>query len=497
MARTTRHTRARDQTGAGSPAGRNANQRVGVPTSHFTRDVVVLARWDVALAAFAWLSWVGAHAGGPVSDIAIPAWIVSGIVLGLVRPRLGLILVILVVPYLGGAADPPEAEVLRVVPILGAAVRVAVDRLRGELVLGSPRGEMTAVALLASGLFILTAFTAYLDRPDAEAQVLAALPWLLGAPVAFLAAWITAAHVSKSSDTVIADVVLVSTILACVFALAAWAGVPGTGPFAYPTEVTGRLSALGYPTPTGMGVAIALPFAVAAAGRRHMLGAMLVLGLGLTTVVLTGSRGPLIALGVGGLVGFAFSGRLSIRRLLAGVGIAAVVSVALVAVKYGTTPDQIRSVFAEVTAGDVQRVQSWRDAVEVVLLDPLTGGGWRSLSQVQAADSGGLGASHNMVLASFADGGLPLGLAFSAVLLYSLLTMWRHRRSIAPYAIAAATTLLVAGLWDVPHLRSYAAITGGLALGIVARPMSDAREPGRTSSRRTKRAQRLHADPAA
>jgi len=475
---------------------RRNRQNADVLSGRLEALIRPLARWDVGLAVFAWFCWFGGHLDQPISDVAIPLWVVSGIALGLVSPLLGLGLTILVVPYLGGAADPAGAELLRVIPILGASVRVGVDRLRGERTFAAPRGEMTAVAFVAAGLSILTVFTAYLDRPNAEELVLGAMPWLLGAPVAFLATWITAGHINESSHALIADVVLVATVLACLFALAAWAGVPWTASFAYPTEVSGRLAAFGYPTPTGIGVAIALPFAAAAARRRHILVAIVIMALGLTTVVLTGSRGPLIALGVGALVALAVSGRLGVRTILAGVGIAAVVSAALVAVKYGTTLDQIRSAVADVSAGDAQRIQSWRDAIAVALQDPLTGGGWHSLSQAQEAGALGIGASHNLVLANFADGGIPLGLTFTAVLVYSVMTMWRQRRSIAPYAMAAATTLLVAGLWDVPNLRSYGAIMGGLALGIVARPVSDAREAGRTSPRQAKRARRSRADPA-
>ena len=431
-----------------------------------------LARWDVALAAFAWLSWFGGHFAGPVSDVAIPAWVVTGIALGLLRPRFGLLVTILVVPYLGGAADPPQAELLRVIPILGAAVRVGVDRLRGERSLGAPGGGMVGLALVAACLFLLTAFTAYRQSSNAEQLVLAALPWLLGAPVAFLATWITAAHDGELPDGPIVDAVLVSTVVACLFAIVAWLGAPWTASFAFPAGGGGRLAALGYPTPTGIGVAIALPFAVVAARRHHLLAGIAVLTLGLATVVLSGSRGPLIALGVGGFVALAVSGRLSVRTILAGAGIAMVAAAALVAVKYGTTQQQILDALAAVNVGDAQRVQSWRDAIEITLRDPLAGGGWGSLSRVQESGSVGIAASHNMILSGFADGGVPLGITFGGVVLYSVLTMWSNRRWIAPYAIAGATTLLVTGLWDIPNLRSYGAVMGGLALGLVARKLS-------------------------
>jgi hypothetical protein len=434
-------------------------------------------RWDVTLAAFAWLSWFGGHFSGPVSDVAIPTWVVTGIALGLFRPRFGLLVTIIVVPYAGGAADPPQAELLRVIPILGAAARVSVDRLQGKRGLGAPRGEMVGLALLAAGLFLLTAFTAYRDSSRADIFVLAALPWLLGAPVAFLATWIGAAHDGELPDGPIIDAVLASTVVACLFALIAWWGVTWTAPFAYPADLGGRLAAFGYPTPTGIGVAIALPFAVVAARHRHVLAGIAMLALGLTTVVLTGSRGPLVALGVGAFMALVVSGRLNARTILAGAGIAVVATAALVAVKYGTTPQQILDGLAAVNVGDTYRVQSWRAAIEITLRDPFMGGGWGSLSRLSEFASVGISASHNMILSAFADGGVPLGITFGSVVLYSVVTMWSNRHRIAPYAIAGATVLLVTGLWDIPNLRSYGAVMGGLALGLVARKVSPPAAP--------------------
>jgi O-antigen ligase len=125
-----------------------------------------------------------------------------------------------------------------------------------------------------------------------------------------------------------------------------------------------------------------------------------------------------------------------------------------------------------VNVGDAYRVQSWRAALEITLSDPLTGGGWGSLSRLPEFSAVGIAASHNLILNSFADGGVPLGLTFGGVVLYSVVKMWSNRRWIAPSAIAGATALLFIGLWDIPNLRSYGAVMGGLALGLVARKLS-------------------------
>ncbi len=456
---------------------------------HPSAVIARVARWDVAIALVAWLSWFGGHLA-TVSDIAIPLWIVTGLALGLSTPRIALLVTIVVVPYTGGIAEPPQAELLRVIPILGAAARVALDRLRGDRVALAPGGAIVGLALVAIGLYLLTAFTAFLGHPNAERLVLAALPWLLGAPIAFVATWIVGAHDGHLPDAPILDAVLVSTVLACLFAFAAWMGVPWTAPFAFPADWYGRLSAFGYPTPTGMAVAIALPVAVVAAYRRHVVAAAAVLALGLGTVAATGSRGPLLALAAGAFVAAAASGRLTARVAAAGAAIAIVGAAGVLAVRYGTTPEALAGAISQMIGTDTLRAQSWWAAVLITARNPLLGGGWQSLGRFPDFDLGGIGASHNMVLANFADGGLPLGLAFSGVLLYSALTMWRHRRWIAPYAMAAATTLLVAGLWDIPNLRSYGAVMGGLALGMVARSAPRALKTRLTGDRSPERVRR-------
>lgn len=81
----------------------------------------------------------------------------------------------------------------------------------------------------------------------------------------------------------------------------------------------------------------------------------------------------------------------------------------------------------------------------------------------------GVNLSHNMVLQGLADGGFVLGGAILAVIIGSIRSAWSRRRAIPIGFIAAAVAVIVCGLWDMPHLRSYAAVMGGLALGLVAR----------------------------
>ena len=444
-----------------------------------------ISSWAIALAGIALLSWFLGHLA-TISDVAIPLWVVSGLTLGLLEPRVGLLVAILVVPYTGGNADPPQAELLRVIPILGAATRIFWGRLRGLRGDLAPRGEVLGLGVILIGLYVLTAFTAFLSDPNAEQLVLAALPWLIGGPIAFVAAWLVGSHDGRLTDAPILDAVLVSTVLACLVAFAAWMGMPWADPFTFPADFYGRLSAFGYPTPTGMAVAIALPIAVLAAHRHHILVAAAVLALGLATVAATGSRGALLAMTVGAFVAAAASGRLTARVVVVGAVIAIVGAAGVLAARYGTAPDALSGAITQMISTDTLRLQSWSAAILIAVGNPLLGGGWNSLSRFTEFDLGGQGAAHNMILASFADGGLPLGLAFGGLLVYTIRSMWIHRRSMAPYAMAAATTLLVAGLWDIPNLRSYAAVMGGLALGMAARRWGAALEPSSKSRGRSR-----------
>ena len=83
--------------------------------------------------------------------------------------------------------------------------------------------------------------------------------------------------------------------------------------------------------------------------------------------------------------------------------------------------------------------------------------------------SANVNLSHNIFLQGVADGGVPLGVAVGTVLISSVRSAWRRRHEVPVYWIAAATALLVCGLWDMPQLRAFAAVMGGLALGLVSR----------------------------
>jgi hypothetical protein len=427
------------------------------------------------LASIAATCWLLAHVPA-LAPVAIPAWVITGLALGFLVPWLGLLLTIAVVPFLGGATDPISGEFLRVVPVYGAAARVLLDRFvlwprLGRPGLAGPPWWVVAAAVAAMALYAFTAQTGSAAVGGDPAYLDSALHWIAGGSMAMMAAWIASSHLVAGRDKMLTLVVLGTTVVACTLALVAWAGTPGMDLITFPGIVNGRLAALGYPTPTAMGVAISLPFAVAAAFRYSRWLGFGVIGLALVVLILTWSRGPLVALGVGAVLAVLATGRVDRRLALVGAGFGAVALAGLVAVRYGTNLDAILGAINGSMGSDVDRVNTWIAAIAISIGSPLVGGGWHSLERFGDFAQRAVVYSHNIVLFGFAEGGIPLGITNATVILYSAWKVWLGRHTMAPYLIAAAVTCLVCGFWDMPQVRSYAAVMGGIALGMAAGPL--------------------------
>lgn len=456
-------------------SARRQRRAVGPAETPSTGLDRVLARWDVGLAALAGAAWLLGHVPA-ISSLAIPAWVVTGLALGFFQPWLGLLLTIVVVPFLGGATDAQSGEALRVIPIYGAAARVLVDRWvvgpsLGRVIRRGPPAWVVGAALVAIALYAFTAETGAAALGQDPVFLDSGLHWLAGGPIAMMAAWVAASHLVAGRDRTFTNVVLWTTVVACVLALAAWIGIPGVDLLTFPGIVTGRLAALGYPTPTSMGIAVALPFAVAAALRRGRWLAVGVIGLALVVMLLTWSRGPLIAIGVGTVLAVLASGRVERRLRIAGLAVGAVTLVALIAIRYGTNVQAALQAISGSSGEDVDRVNTWIAALSITLANPLVGGGWRSLGRYGDFAQRQIVYSHDILLHGFAEGGIPLGIANAAVILFSAWRVWRARHTMAPYLIAAVAVFLVCGFWDIPQVRSYAAVMGGLTLGMAAGPL--------------------------
>jgi hypothetical protein len=415
--------------------------------------------WVIGLAATAWVFWLLGHVPGDLGTTAMLLWVAAGLAVGVVSPWIGLLLTVVVVPFLGGAAEFPVAEPLRAVPVLGAAARVIADRLVGRGPVTAPPAWVTVLAVVAALLWLGTFWT-FMGIERVGLESLYFIGWIVGGPVAGTCAWIAASHAGAGRADELADVVLVALAVAVVIALLAWFSVPGVSLLTFPAAERGRLSALGFPTPTGMGLAVALPFAFAAAWRQRPWVAVALGLVVVTAIVLTESRGPLIALAAGATVGVWLLGRLD-RRTGAILVVAGLVGLfAVMVARYGFSPTAIAegAVSYLVSGGDADRVETWWAAVDVALRDPLTGGGWHALARW---GDGSLAAgqtiqAHNVFLHAFAEGGFPLGIANGLVILYSASMAWRHRHDHEAYVIAAVVVFLVCGLWDIPQVRAYA-----------------------------------------
>jgi O-antigen ligase len=221
-----------------------------------------------------------------------------------------------------------------------------------------------------------------------------------------------------------------------------------------------------------MGLAIALPLATAAAfTRSRLLGVAMVAAVGLA-IVLTESRGPMIAILVIGLVAIPTIRALRGVRALGLLGAIGVAGGALLINRYGDRLDQILAGSIPNLESDLQRITSWRAGIETALANPLTGGGWFSLRYWNDRELGrdNVNLSHNIILQGLSDGGFPLGIAAAVVVIGSVILMIRHWRAIPISWRMAAIAVVICGLWDMPQMRAFGALFAGLALGLVARP---------------------------
>jgi hypothetical protein len=287
-----------------------------------------------------------------------------------------------------------------------------------------------------------------------------------------MAAWVAASHVVAGRERTLTLVVTVVTVVACIAALAVWVGVPGIDLFTFAPRVEGnRLGALGYPTPTAMGLATVLPLAVAGAWRIRRWLVVPVVALVIVTMILTVSRGPVIAVAVGAVAAVLASGRLDRRVAVAGAVVGAVAIAAVVVARYGTDVGGIIPAILNGSGEDVDRVNTWIAAGAITISSPLLGGGWDALLRYGDFAARRIANAHNVLLDAFASGGLPLGIANAIVIVYSGAMVWVRRHTMAVYLIAAVVTWLACGLWDIPNVRSYAAVMGGIVLGMAAGPL--------------------------
>ena len=428
--------------------------------------------WVVAIVAASF--WIGAHFPEPVASFSGVGYLVSATLLGLLNPALGAGFAIVLVPYLGGNVSQGFGELLRSAPIIGAALRLLVDRFNQQnstITPWVPDWRVVAAAVAAMVLYPITRLTANGASWATSVTLLDDTLFLIGAPVAMYAAWITFSHLPRATIDRLLSYLPVVLAFALVIALGSWLGISFFDPVTFRGIVYGRLAGLGFPTPTAMGVAICLPLSVGLlwSSSRRWAAALAVIGI--VVIVLTESRGPLLALLAAGAVALLLLRGVQRRTVIAAIAVAVTALIALLTVRYPDLIGRLSSGTLPNLEGDALRVISWVAAIQIALAHPLTGGGWMSVRGWNDRELGSknVNLSHNIFLQGLADGGVPLGIAVGTVLLSSARSAWMRRYTVPVHWVAAAVALLVCGAWDMPHLRSFAAVMGGLALGLVAR----------------------------
>jgi O-antigen ligase len=427
-----------------------------------------------------------AHTEASVAPLVGFLGALLGIALGVASPIAGVVLAVAFVPFRGGSDIVPFglAEFFRGAPLWGAVGRLLVERIvahsKGEAML-APSRVMTAAAIAGALIAPLQRLTAIsLQTFPAQGADIDMLS-IIGSQSLFFGTWLAAAHLPAKAMSLLSRAIGVVIAVALFISLAAWIGFKPLEFITFDPKVFGRLATLGYPTPTAMGLAIALPLAAAAVfARSRLLGAALVAAVGIA-IILTESRGPMIAVLVIGLVAIPTIKFIRGARVLGLLGALGLAGSALFFNRYGDRLDQLLAGNIPNLDSDLQRITSWRAGIETALAHPITGGGWFSLRYWNDSELGkaNVNLSHNIILQSLSDGGFPLGIAAAIVVVGAIVLMVRQWGSIPISWRMAAIAVVVCGLWDMPQMRAFGALFAGLALGLVSRPITaTAARPG-------------------
>lgn len=435
-------------------------------------------RTDAILVTIAVVGWIVPHLSQSSVLITLGSltWLAFGVAVGWRNPAAGLLLGLSTAPFISGPLSQPFAEFLRASSIWGSIARLLWDRLTSERFApgtSAPTGAATAAAIAGMVLYPLTRITAQSLGHGAPAGVGPDIVLLLGGASLFFGSWIVASHLSRTAIEGVLRSLPIPLVAAIVVALLAWLKVPIVSDFAFDGRMFGRLAGLGFPTPTAMGLAISLPLGVAALWPRSRALALLFGAVALFAIYLTMSRGPLIALVVGGASGLLFF-RQAITQsvgkgwiLLGGVG----GTLAIIGVAFSRYGKYIAEGRLPGFEGDSDRITSWLAGLQIAISSPLVGGGWTSVRYWNGGELAKVNVnfSHNIVLQGLADGGIPLAIAMLTLIITAVAGIWSFRKSIPPIWVVAAVTLLVCGVWDMPQLRTFGSVFGGVALGLVSR----------------------------
>jgi O-antigen ligase len=178
-----------------------------------------------------------------------------------------------------------------------------------------------------------------------------------------------------------------------------------------------------------------------AAGWRPRLAWVAVILLCAAFILLSGSRGPLLALAAALVVGLAVAD----RRLALGVAalLAAGIAVGLLS--------DLRTIELLYTRSQSGHFEIWQQALAAIPERPWLGHG--SLADIDFVGKDGPGRSpHNLLLANQLYGGLPATLLLAVLLLLAARQAWRAQRGGRPVYLVLLVFGLVASLFDTRSL---------------------------------------------
>ena len=480
-------------------AASSDNAPSGPPMFTTNSSEVQLRNAGIAtLAILTLVCWFAAHITfGEANQLAMAgvaialAGVASGICLGLISPVAAVLISVAMVPFRGGSEALPFGftEFLRGSALWGAVIRLLWDRFnahRSRANYVPPSRMMTIAAVIGLLIAPLQRYTATsLGTFTAQGEFVDALG-ILGTQSLFFGAWLAAAHFPRTSIPKLQKAIGITIAVALALSFAAWLP-PSMFNFFHPlkslvkavpfdfflfnADVFGRLGTLGFPTPTAMGIAIAAPLAASAAFERSRISGVALLVAATVAIILTESRGPLIALAVMAVSVVPSIGLVRGRYLLALGGAGTLAGLLLFLNRYGSRLDLIFSGSLPNIGSDLQRITSWRAGIETAIAHPLTGGGWFSLRYWNDGELGkeNVNLSHNIILQGLSDGGFPLGAASAIVVIGATVLLLRNWKSVPLAWRAAAIAVLVCGLWDMPQFRAFGSLFAGLALGLVSR----------------------------
>jgi O-antigen ligase len=356
--------------------------------------------------------------------------------------RIGFILTLFMIALVTGAyaAQVPVMRVAHHLLITGLAVSGLIWLWRTG---GLPRAALTVPALLAIGMWLVSAALAIDPRMSIEHA------WGAISMACLLLVFIRL--IERGRGLLLVETTLLMACVVGAFGLVhlgswyfGWGIAPGTEvgwAEAFPVAPVPIILPMVY-MPLGVSTWLAaycaplivLAFAWGWAGRGVVRAACFALA-GLLTVVLlaTGSRGGLVALMVGAGV---FIALLAVRRwrdrvgrgVLIGVGAAIAVGAVALVLLIGRNPERL--------AGDVLRLNLWRGAVDMVSAHPISGVGvgmfgaaYREVREPLGSHDQRLGTAHNAYLNTLAETGAIGGLVMLVGGAAIALVLWRRWRA--------------------------------------------------------------------